>query len=114
MKIIYTKYGIANFYEDHIELNHHLKENPKLEELVLKHELSHKKEFDLKHEFDFKLGLKLIFFIVKHPSTWVDFLPLQVKKEKIVFNLNLFLLYLMMISGIFVLFKIAIFIYKNF
>lgn len=94
-EIKYTKWGLANSYSDHIELNEAFKKHPKLHDYVLRHEEGHKEEFDLLHEFDWTLkdNLKMLWFCLKHPRTWVDFLPIRIIKRKIVYDLNLMIIY---------------------
>ena len=50
-KIKYVDWGLANWYEDRIEINRNLKKYPKLHNYIILHELGHKKEFDLMHDF---------------------------------------------------------------
>ena len=60
MRVIYSDWGLANYYKDYIEINRDLKYNKKLRDYVIKHELGHKQGFDLLHEFDFKKELFLL------------------------------------------------------
>jgi hypothetical protein len=95
-QIKYINWGSANSFEDRIELNKNLKNYPELEKIILAHEETHTDKFDLIHEFDYsiwKIFPKLFLFIVFHPSTWVDFLPIQYKNKKLVFDINLCILY---------------------
>ena len=101
-KVTYIDYGLANFYEDHIELNRKLGEEryKDIRDYVMKHELGHKKEFDLKHEFDYsnlKILMKLWYFVLKHPKTWIDFFPIQYKNKALIVDYNQILQYLMII-----------------
>ena len=93
--IRYVKYGLGNFYGTHIEINSKLKNKKKLRDYIIKHELGHKKEFDLMHEFniDWKVIFHLMFFVFTNSSTWIDFLPIQIKKNKIIYDLNMIILY---------------------
>lgn len=100
-KVIYSRYGMANYYKDFIEINYNLKYNKILRDYVMKHELGHSSKFDLHHEINdgFKLLTKpkicfqLIKFYLTNPGTWIDFLPIQIKRNKIVYDLNLLILY---------------------
>jgi hypothetical protein len=95
-KVIYVKSGLANFYPDRIEINESLKSNKKLRDYIVKHELGHKESFDLMHEFksiDLKIMPSLFKFIITHPSTYIDFLPIQYKDKQLVYDLNLLILY---------------------
>lgn len=99
LKIKYCDWGIANFYGTHVEINRGLSKDKRLRDYVVKHELGHKDEFDLGHEFDFNPMLpRLAKFVLLHPKTWIDFLPIQLKKGNIIFDLNLTLLYCIIIS----------------
>lgn len=95
-KVIYVDSGLANFYPDRIEINKSLKSDKKLRDYIVKHELGHKESFDLMHEFksiDFKIMPRLFKFIIKTPSTWIDFWPVQRKNNSWIYDLNLLILY---------------------
>lgn len=96
-KVVYCSKGLANCYpeENRIEINNKLKYNKPLRDYIIKHELGHKEEFDLSHEFkiDWKMMPSLLFFVLSTPSTWFDFLPVQRKGKNIVYDLNLLILY---------------------
>lgn len=101
MKVVYSPFGLANRYDDFIEININLRKDKLLRDYAVKHELGHQSKFDLKHEFDVRVPFfKLTWFIVKHPSTWLDFLPLQFRKGVFVYDLNLILLYGLLVVGI--------------
>lgn len=96
MKIVYSKYGLANNYGDHIEINKHLKNKKELRDYIIKHELGHKDNFDLTYEFkNIKLliVLKLFLFCLAHPSTLTDFSPVEIKDKQLYFDLNKTILY---------------------
>jgi hypothetical protein len=102
IKVRYCKYGLANFYGDYIEINKKLKYNKSLRDYIIKHELGHSNDFDLNYEFNdgIKLitkpyiALSLLRLYITTPSTWVDLLPIQYKNKKIIYDLNLLILYL--------------------
>lgn len=108
LQVRYSNKGIANFFGDYIEIHKDLKYNKKLRDYIIKHELGHKKEFDLWHEFkiDWKVMPSLLKFILVHPSTWIDFLPIQIKGKRIIYDTNLCILYLFIIALLFLLIKI--------
>ena len=108
MKVKYCKYGLSNYYPDHIEINQHLKKHKTLRNIIIKHELGHSERFDVKHDFDIPLGLMVIPFIIKHPSTWIDFLPIQRKDNEWVYDLNIIILYSICITGLGILLKIIL------
>jgi hypothetical protein len=84
LKVVYSDYGLANNFGDYIEINRHFSgdTNKVLRDAVIRHELGHLTSFDLKHEYKipWKIMPKLIWFVIKHPKTWVDFLPFQFRK----------------------------------
>lgn len=104
IKVIYKKFGLANFYGDVIEINEKLKYNKPLRDYIVKHELGHKLKFDLNYEFLDGISLlrkpniafSLLYLILTTPKIWVDFLPIQIRNKQIVYDLNLSLLYLIM------------------
>lgn len=98
-KVFYCTKGFANFYDDHIEINYNLRKNKRLRDYVMKHELGHKKEFDILHEFkiDWKIVPALIYFVITNPSTWRDFSPIQIRNKKIIYDINLIILYITII-----------------
>lgn len=106
LKIKYVEYGLGNHFKTHIELNKELKKNELLHNYVLAHEMGHSDQFDLAHEFkiEWKIMPSLILFVISHPKTWIDFLPIQYRKGKIIYDLNLIILYifLLILSVVFV------------
>lgn len=94
-KVKYMKWGLANSFETHIEINERLKKDKRLRDYIVKHEIGHSDKFDLKHEFDidWKIMPSLILFVLKNPVTWIDFLPIQIKKKRIIYDVNLLILY---------------------
>lgn len=95
MKVLYCSKGLANFFGNYIEINKKLKYNKPLRDYIVKHELGHSDKFDLMHEFkfDWKIIPSLLFFVLTTPSTWFDFLPVQIRNKQIVYDLNLLILY---------------------
>ena len=113
IKVIYKKYGLANNFGTHIEINEKLKYNKPLRDYIIKHELGHKPEFDLNYEFvdGFSLlrkphlALSLLGLCFTTPTIWIDLLPIQIRGKQIVYELNLSLLYLMIFGLIFTIIK---------
>jgi hypothetical protein len=98
-----VKSGLANFYGSYIEVNKELKKYPIALNYVVTHELGHKRGFDLAHEFDYRKGLlPLLCFTITHPSSWIDFLPVQRRKKIWIIDYNLMILYglVILLSGI--------------
>lgn len=107
-KVLYSNKGVANNFGNYIEINKALKNNKTLRDYVVKHELGHKEEFDLIHEFkfDYKIMPFLLMFVIQHPSTWYDILPIQKRGKNIFYDLNLLILYGLIIISIIILIKI--------
>lgn len=108
--IKYVKYGIANSYPKHIEINEQLKgkKYAHLRRYIIKHERRHtSNSFDLHNEFDNdKRLIPLTFFILSHPTTWIDFIPIQFRKKQIVIDFNLICLYIIAFLCFYFIFKI--------
>ena len=108
IKVIYKKFGLANYFpkENVIEINEKLKYNKPLRDYIIKHELGHKPEFDLNYEFidgisllrKPHLALSLLGLCFTTPRIFIDFLPIQIRDRKIVYDLNLTILYLMILA----------------
>ena len=99
-QIKYCKWGLANSYETHIEINEKLRYNKPLRDIIVKHELGHKDSFDISHEFDISIWKKIIplsIFIIKNPKTWIDFLPIQIKNKQLTLDINMIILYILII-----------------
>ena len=108
IKVKYSKRGLANYFGTYIEINNNLKYNKPLRDYIVKHELGHSDKFDLSHEFkiDWKIMPSLIMFVLKNPSTWRDFSPVQIRKKNIIYDLNLIILYSFIILLTIILIKI--------
>ena len=115
MKIYYVNHGIANCIgigkDCFIEMNKNLKKYPKLYNKILKHEIQHSKsknKFDFGIEFkdmlDFKTQYQLLKFQIKHPESWLSFLPI-IKTVKGAYAIDSFkiLIYSIIIGGIIIL-----------
>ena len=110
MKIKYVDYGLANNFGDVIEINKNLINYPELLQPILTHELNHTdKLFTLR---DLALDItsthnlsqrKLIKFMIKHPKSFTQLLPIYFSKSHgLVYDINLILSYVMYISLIIV------------
>ena len=105
-KVIYCEWGIANHYDDFIEINKELKSKKNLRDYIIKHELGHTHNYDILHEFkdiNLKVLPSLSWFIITHPKTWIDFLPVQLKYDKWIVDVNMITLYI--ICGILIYLK---------
>lgn len=103
-QIKWIRWGLANSYDDRIELNERLRDKPKLLKIILNHEEKHANTFDLRHEFDWRVWFNmphLFGFIITNPRTWIDFLPIQKRNSCLVYDVNMIILYsLTLILGI--------------
>lgn len=114
IQVRYSNRGLANFYENHIEINENLKNDKVLRDYIVKHELGHIHTFDIAHEFKDGLYLaknpkimkKIILFYLKNPSTWKDLSPIWLSNKKIIYDLNLCFLYGLIGIALFILIKI--------
>ena len=111
MEIRYTKYGLAGYYGDHIEINEKLKDirYTKLHGYILNHELKHSNSFDLIH--DLKLNkqiLPLISFMLKNPKTWTSLIPIEYKEDTVYTDWNQLILYFIVTVGLVILYKLLL------
>lgn len=99
--IVYTKWGLANRFDDCIEMNECLKKNMKLHNAILSHELGHKKtntfKQDMYHDLTPVNELKqstMVLFMLKHPKTLTQFLPFywSSRRKQIIFDLNMLII----------------------
>ena len=106
-KIVYVPYGLANRYDNIIEVNENLKLYPELHDSILNHELSHtdKKGFT-KEDFILDLGpsnvdyYKLLKFMLVYPKSFWQFAPIY-KRDKIVFyDINMCIAWMVMLGVI--------------
>ena len=111
--IRYVKWGLANRFDDGIELNENLKKDMKLHNAILDHELGHKETNTFKQDFVHdltpvnKLSQKeLVAFMVKHPKTWTQLLPFywSATRKEFVYDLNMLIVYGAVLGGIGILF----------
>lgn len=83
--IKFVDFGIANVIEGKIEINKDLKKHPKLYERVLLHEMNHIKG-DRNADFKDKFDPKLLIWVMTHPSSWTQFLPIWFRGGIILYN----------------------------
>jgi len=89
VEIKYVEWGLANRFNDVIEVNVHLKGYPELLKPILEHELSHTEKQGFNKE-DFLLDLspsrtnywKLFKFMVIYPKTFLQFAPCYFQKKE--------------------------------
>jgi hypothetical protein len=96
-RIEYVNYGIGNTFKDRIELNKALKKYPKLHDKVLQHELKHynkEENVDLKEH----QGWQMNKFIITHPSTWVQYLPVWYKNKIISYDPSMITIWILLLS----------------
>ena len=103
LPIVNVNHGIANRFENHIEINKNLRDYPHLLKPILEHEFAHtNKKVSMQ---DFKLDFmmtpalhykELFKFMIKHPRSFTQLLPFYWSREKkIVYDINLMVMYLM-------------------
>lgn len=107
-------HGLANSFDDRIEINKEFKKDPELYDYLLKHELSHTNEIfslkDLRNELRFNKNiLKLLFFVLKRPKLWYELLPFYKKNGVWIYDFNMMFMYLVL----FILIGLNIFIFKK-
>jgi len=96
-QIRYCQWGLANFYDNYIEINEGLKENKKVRDWIVNHEKGHKNSFDIGHELNILgMPISLIWFFITHPRTWIDLSPIQHKNKIFLYDLNLIILYVIL------------------
>ena len=114
--IVYVNHGIANRFSNRIEINENLKKYPALFKQVLIHETSHTdKKFSFKDLF-MDMGLStgntkdLIKFILTNPKSLSQILPVYVSNKKIIFDVNMIIIYLFLFGVITIAITAAFFI----
>jgi len=106
MKVIEVNHSIANRFNGYIEINKNLRKYPKLLEPILRHELEHTdkawslKDFKVDFLFNNEVNqLDLIKFMVRHPSSFVQLSPILYSKKKgFIFDINLLLMYAVILT----------------
>ncbi len=102
VEIVYTRWNLANSFDDCIELNKALKTNKNLHDAILNHELGHKKKNTFKQDLFHDLApinkinqKELVLFMLKHPRTFTQLLPFfwSSKRKQIVYDLNMIIIY---------------------
>lgn len=101
MEIRLVEHSIANNFGEYIEINKYLKEeNPKLYGAILQHELEHsadkgftKKDFILDLTEDRVSYKELLAFMIRHPKSLYQFLPLYRYSNKWFYDLNMIIVW---------------------
>jgi len=79
-QIIYTEWGLGCVLGDIIELNEYLVQYPSVKAKVLGHELQHATgkytQKDLSHDHDTPIDFQVLKFMIKHPKTLIQLLPI--------------------------------------
>lgn len=101
MNVIEINKGIACRVKDTIYVNKELQHYPELRKVILDHEKNHTESFTMRDIFldlDIKelKGMKKQYytFILKNPSSWIEFLPLKKYGNTVLFNLPIALIWL--------------------
>ena len=106
LNIVYRNWGISDRFNDGtIELNKNLNKYPKLKKAILAHEIGHTDQpgftrKDFLHDIsspDKIDNFAMMTFIIKHPSSLVQFLPFYYHKQRgMVFDANMIIVYSVM------------------
>lgn len=114
MKIEYIDYGIGNRVDNTIYLNKKLQHYPKLHDAILNHEKKHTSGWNLSDLWldinNPTKGIKKEYylFILKHPKSWVNFLPVMFIKGKICIDMTLAFAWAFMIAIFVTIFGLVI------
>jgi len=104
--IVFVGYGLANKIGESIYINKALAKHPNLFQKIMNHEIKHatgQKNVDVNEPFDWELFK----FTLKHPSAWLQFLPIWVIKNKIIYSKTMIYLWLFIIAWIIFLVAVA-------
>ncbi len=103
LNIVYRNWGISDRFNDGtIELNKNLNKYPSLKRSILAHEIDHTNQpgftrKDFLHDISSpdKIDMfEMMKFVIKHPRSWVQFLPFYYHKQRgLVFDANLIIAY---------------------
>jgi hypothetical protein len=107
ISVEYVKWGLANRFDDTIELNESLIKNKELHDAILSHERGHHHNNTFKQDFIHdlrpinKLSQKdLIVFMIKHPRTFTQILPFywSPRRKKIIYDINTIVIYIIVFA----------------
>lgn len=95
-KVIYVPWGLANRYDNIIEINENLRLYPELHDSILNHELSHTDKKGFTKE-DFILDLspgnvnywKLLKFMIIFPKSFLQFAPIYKRGKYLFYDINM-------------------------
>jgi len=85
VRIEFVNHGLANIINDRLYVNKLLLLRPDLYRKVLRHEERHIRG-ESSVDWNEKWDKELFKFILKHPSTWVQFLPVWIVGRRIVYS----------------------------
>lgn len=121
MKINEMDHGIAHVLVDEkgrreLWVNKDLKKYPKLYKKILKHELKHMesdKKIDFTHDLKNSFApetnnLDMIRFMIKHPKSFSEILPIQIEKGFVVINWFLIFFYFVFLVVLSIILKFVI------
>ncbi len=102
--IVAVGHGIANRFQDCIEVNRNLQKYPDLYFPIIKHELEHTDSFfsieDFKHDINSESKInriQLLKFMFKYPKSFTQVLPFYyTPRRKFVVDINLTIIYSVM------------------
>lgn len=99
LKIVFVNHSIANNFGDWIEINEEMKRYPYLLKETIDHEYGHTQTSGFTwHDFKHDLAIKpktilyLLYFNLRHPSSWLQYVPMKLRKGKIYLDVNMIVL----------------------
>ena len=103
INIVYRNWGISDRFNDGtVEINKNLDKYPRLKKSILAHEINHTEEKgfnrkDFLHDISSpdKVDMfEMMKFMVKHPRSWLQFLPFYFHKQRgLVLDANMIIAY---------------------
>lgn len=112
-KVVDYPYGISCRIGDTIYIHKHIKNEPNLYFSLIEHEIHHTSGFKL---FDLVYDLKIENipkkeywkFVLSHPSSWTEFLPVWRYHKTWVVNVSITLTYIFILSAAWILSKLLL------
>ena len=105
LPVKYVPWGIANRFEDRIELNENLPKYPELHDAILKHELAHTDEKGFnKKDFILDIGpskvnyFKMLKFICIYPKSFLQFAPAYKQGKIVYYDINMCIVWAAMLG----------------
>ena len=105
----YVRWGLANRFDDSIELNEALKGDMRLHDAILDHALGHQDNNTFKQDLVHDLTpintlsqKELLIFMLKKPRTLTQLLPIywSPRRKKLIYDLNMVIIYSVVLGGL--------------